>query len=165
MTKEELLQKLTLVGMNHAGITTLDKPIIGTHSLATCLGILLYNEEKKIAIVAHATSGDPIPALDELFTIICKNKLFSVKFKYKIFDGYYKDAAEAYNSKKVIEEHFDEYIPFSKEEIPGDAILKNPIFEANEFYFDVSTGKFVTSEVLPLLQENISEKVDKPKHR
>lgn len=34
MTKEELLQKLTLVAMDHADITTLDKPIIGTHSLA-----------------------------------------------------------------------------------------------------------------------------------
>ena len=30
MTKEELLQKLTLVAMDHADITTLDKPIIGT---------------------------------------------------------------------------------------------------------------------------------------
>ena len=47
MTKEELLQKLTLVAMDHADITTLDKPIIGTHSLAPCLGILLYDEEKK----------------------------------------------------------------------------------------------------------------------
>ena len=47
MTKEELLQKLTLVAMDHADITTLDKPIIGTHSLAPCLGILLYDEKKK----------------------------------------------------------------------------------------------------------------------
>lgn len=52
MTKEELLQKLTLVAMDHADITTLDKPIIGTHSLAPCLGILLYDEEKKMALVA-----------------------------------------------------------------------------------------------------------------
>ena len=47
MTKEELLQKLTLVAMDHADITTLDKPIIGTHSLAPCLGILLYDEKKE----------------------------------------------------------------------------------------------------------------------
>ena len=53
MTKEELLQKLTLVAMDHADITTLDKPIIGTHSLAPCLGILLYDEEKKKIYEAH----------------------------------------------------------------------------------------------------------------
>lgn len=59
MTKEELLQKLTIVRMNHVGITTIDKPIIGTNSLAPCLGILLYNEEKKIALVAHAKIRRP----------------------------------------------------------------------------------------------------------
>lgn len=35
MTKEELLQKLTLVAMDHADITTLDKPIIGMLSYNT----------------------------------------------------------------------------------------------------------------------------------
>ena len=106
MTKEELLQKLTLVAMDHADITTLDKPIIGTHSLAPCLGILLYDEEKKMALVAHARSGNPIPALDELFTIIYKNRLSSTKFKYKIFDGYYKEEAKFYHTKEIIKKHF-----------------------------------------------------------
>ena len=167
MTKEELLQKLTIVRMNHAGITTIDKPIIGTNSLAPCLGILLYNEEKKIALVAHARSGDPMPALDELFTIIYKNRLFSTKFKYKIFDGYYKEEAKFYHTKEIIENHFKEYIPFKEEEIPSTALLTNPNLAANEFYFDASTGKFVTSELLPLLLENstITEEENKPRHR
>ena len=84
MTKEELLQKLTLVAMDHADITTLDKPIIGTHSLAPCLGILLYDEEKKMALVAHARSGNPIPALDELFTLSIKTDylVLSLSIKY-----------------------------------------------------------------------------------
>ena len=167
MTKEELLQKLTIVSMNHAGITALDKPIIGTHSLAPCLGILLYDEEKKIALVAHARSGNPMPALDELFTIIYKNRLSSTKFKYKIFDGYYKKEAKFYHTKEIIEKHFKEYIPFKEEEIPSAALLKNPNLEANEFYFDASTGKFVTSDALELLLEDstITEEVNKPRHR
>lgn len=166
MTKEELLQKLTIVGMNHAGITTIDKPIIGTCSLSTCLGVLLYDEEKKIALVAHASSGNPIPALDELFTIIYKNRLFSTKFKYKIFDGYYKEEAKFYHAKEIIKKHFKEYIPFKEEEIPSTALLKDPTLPANEFYFDVQTGRFVTEEVQFLLQNNIvTEEVSKPKHR
>lgn len=167
MTKEELLQKLTLVAMDHADITTLDKPIIGTHSLAPCLGILLYDEEKKMALVVHARSGNPIPALDELFTIIYKNRLSSTKFKYKIFDGYYKEEAKFYHTKEIIKKHFKEYIPFNEEEIPSTALLKNPNLEANEFYFDASTGKFVTNEVLSLLLEDstITEEENKPKHR
>ena len=141
MTKEELLQKLTLVAMDHADITTLDKPIIGTHSLAPCLGILLYDEEKKMALVAHARSGNPIPA--------------------------YKEEAKFYHTKEIIKKHFKEYIPFNEEEIPSTALIKNPNLEANEFYFDASTGKFVTSEALALLLEDstITEEENKPKHR
>lgn len=112
-------------------------------------------------------SGDPMPALDELFTIIYKNRLSSTKFKYKIFDGYYKEEAKFYHAKEIIERHFKEYIPFSKEEMPSTALLKHPNLAANEFYFNASTGKFVTSEVLPLLLEDstITEEENKPRHR
>lgn len=171
MTKEELLQKLTIVSMNHAGITALDKPIIGTHSLATCLGILLYDEEQKIAIVAHATTGDPNIAMNEVLTIIKENNLEFAKFKYKVFDGYYKEGAEFYHTKEEIVKYIRLNIlfniPFSEEEIPSTALIKNPNLEANEFYFDASTGKFVTSEALALLLEDntITEDVTKPRHR
>ena len=171
MTKEELLQKLTIVDMNHAGITTIDKPIIGTRSLSTCLGVLLYDEQDKIAIAAHATSGDPNVAMKEVIKLIKENKLEFASFKYKIFDGYYQDAAAAYHSKETI---INRYIklnlffasPFKEEEIPSTALLKDPALPANEFYFDVQTGRFVTEEVQFLLQNNtVTEEVSKPKHR
>ena len=171
MTKEELLQKLTIVGMNNAGITTIDKPIIGTRSLSTCLGVLLYDEQDKIAIVAHTTSGDPNVAMQEVIKLIKENKLEFASFKYKVFDGYYQDAAEAYHSKETI---INRYIklnlffasPFKEEEIPSTALLKDPALPANEFYFDVQTGRFVTEEVQFLLQNNkVTEEVSKPKHR
>lgn len=171
MTKEELLQKLTIVGMNHAGITTIDKPIIGTRSLSTCLGVLLYDEQDKIAIVAHTTSGDPNVAMQEVIKLIKENKLEFASFKYKVFDGYYKEGAEFYHTKERIIKSIRFNIlfnaPFSESKIPQRALLKNPILPSNEFYFDASTGKFVTSEVLPLLLQNntVIEEVNKPKHR
>lgn len=140
--------------MNHADISTLERPIIGTHSLATCLGILLYDEDNRRAIVAHASAGNPIPALDELFTIIYKNKLYDIIFKYKIFSGYYCDAAKGYNSYEIIKDHFKNYIPFNEEDIPIDANLKSSNYEANEFYFNALTGRFVTSDVLSVKENN-----------
>ena len=171
MTKEELLQKLTIVGMNHIGIATLDKPIIGTRSLSTCLGVLLYDEQDKIAIAAHATSGDPHIAMEKVIEFVKENKLEFASFKYKIFDGYYQDTAEAYHTKETI---INRYIklnlffaaPFKEEEIPSTALLKDPALPANEFYFDVQTGRFVTEEVQFLLQDNtVNEEVSKPRHR
>ena len=53
MNKEQLKQKMIIVEMNDADISTEEKPIIGTYALATCLGVLLYSEETRKAIVAH----------------------------------------------------------------------------------------------------------------
>ena len=43
---EQNTKKFILVGMNDAKISTNDRPIIGTDALATCIGLLLYSEEK-----------------------------------------------------------------------------------------------------------------------
>lgn len=171
MTKEELLQKLTLVRMNHFGIATLDKPIIGTNSLATCLGLLLYDEKDKMAIVAHIRSGDPNIAMKKVVEFVRENKLEFTSFKYKIFDGYYQDTAEAYHTKETIINRYIKLnlffaVPFKEEEIPSTALLKDPALPANEFYFDVQTGRFVTEEVQFLLQDStITEEENKPRHR
>jgi len=88
--KEKLTKKFIMVGMNDAKISTEENPIIGTEALATCIGVLLYSEEKKIAIVAHVSS-QPMETIDKIFDIIVKNKLYSVNFKYKIIRGYYEE--------------------------------------------------------------------------
>lgn len=74
--------------MDDTKISTKEKPIIGTQALATCIGVLLYDEENKVAIVAHISS-EPIPIIDKIFNLIMKNKLYNNKLKYKIIAGYY----------------------------------------------------------------------------
>lgn len=165
-----LTKKMILVGMNDAKISTEEKPIIGTDALATCLGVLLYSEEKKQAIVAHVSSN-PIPALDKIFQIMIDNKLLKTQFKYKIFFGYYKDAAEYYQVEDILEKHFKDFIPFDEEEIPTDAINTVLPLGANEFAFDASTGKFVTNKVLfgqeyyMINNDNFNEEINTVKHR
>lgn len=141
--KELLTKKMLLVKMNDAMITTNDKTIIGTDALATCIGVLLYNEDKKIAIVAHVKPNS-IDAINKIFDIIVKNKLWSTKFKYLIIPGYYE---EHYNTTKLIQKHLTHMIPFNQDEIPKNAIITNEEFTSKAFAFDAATGKFVTNKV------------------
>ena len=145
--KELLTKKMILVGMNDAKISTEDKPIIGTEALATCLGVLLYSEEKKVAIVAHVSS-EPIIALDKLFNLIIDNKLLRIPFKYKIFLGYDIKPAEYYQVVEVLEKHFKDFIQFDDNEIPDYAVNIDEKTQSKEFAFDASVGKFVTDKVL-----------------
>lgn len=153
--KEILTEKFILVGMDDAKISTVDKPIIGTQALATCIGVLLYSEEKKVAIVAHV-SAESIYAVDKIFRIIIDNKLTSTKFKYKIIPGYYKDH---YGVIGKLEKYFSHFIPFEESKMPNDAINTVEEFTSREFAFDASTGKFVTDKVYFGLQYNAINKV------
>ena len=137
--------KMILVGMDDAKITNSENYIIGTRSLATCLGVLLYNEERKIAIVAHVSSN-PYPALDKLFRILIDNKLLKVKFKYKIFFGYDREPAIYHGIVDILEEHFKDFIPFDEKDIPSKAIHVDNNFKSLEFAFDAFTGSFVTEK-------------------
>ena len=145
MTEKELLtKKFILVNMDDAQISTEERPIIGTHALATCLGVLLYSEEKKVAIVAHVSS-EPMCAIDKIFNLILQNKLYRTKLKYKIIPGFYE---EHYNTKELLEAHLKDYIPFGENEIPEYAVKIDDETMSKEFAFDASTGKFVTDKVL-----------------
>lgn len=139
-------EKMILVGMDDAKITNSENSIIGTRSLATCLGVLLYNEEKKLAIVAHVSSN-PYPALDKLFRILIDNKLLRVKFKYKIFFGYDKEPAIYHGIVDILEEHFKDFTSFDEKEIPDNAVNIDENFECLEFSFDALTGSFVTEKI------------------
>lgn len=141
--KELMTKKMILVGMNDAKISTVDKPIIGTHALATCIGVLLYSEDKKVAIVAHVPS-DPMVAIDNIFKVIIENKLVSTTFKYLIIPGYYE---EHYDTKFVLEQYFSHFIPFDDREILETAVRVDEETTSKEFAFDASTGKFVTDKV------------------
>lgn len=145
--KEMLTKKFILVDMNDAEISTAEKPIIGTAYLATCLGVLLYSEDEKRAIVAHMSSN-VMPTLDKIFKIIVENKWYRLPLKYKIIWGTDREPAEFYNVIDVLEKHFADYTPFTDEELPECGIRTNENTMSNEFAFDASTGKFVTDKVL-----------------
>ena len=145
-TNKLFVDKMILVGMDDAKITNSENFIIGTRSLATCLGVLLYNEEKKLAIVVHVSSN-PYLALDKLFQILIDNKLLRVKFKYKIFFGYDKEPAIYHGIVDILKEHFKDFVPFDENDIPDNAIHVDNNFESLEFAFDASTGSFVTEKI------------------
>ena len=142
--KELLYNKFKLVGMNEADISTKDKPIIGTNGLSTCVGVLLYCEEKKQAIVAHSSS-DWESIILQIYQLISEHNLINSTFKYVIFPGYYKSH---YNTLYYISSIFKDdkhFVPFK--EIPDNAILINNEEFHNSFAFDSESGKFVTNKI------------------
>ena len=145
MTDKELLtKKFILVGMDDTKISTKEKPIIGTQALATCIGVLLYDEENKVAIVAHISS-EPIPIIDKIFNLIMKNKLYNNKLKYKIITGYYEGRPDI---KKILEAHFKDFIPLEETLITSNAVITDDKIPSRQFAFDASSGKFVSDKVL-----------------
>lgn len=139
-----------LVNMNEVGITTKENPIIGTYALATCFGILLYDEENKEAIVAHI-STDIVSVILKIFDLIKVNK--KRVFKYAIIPGYYSQKSDPYDIKnkliKLFEDAQTDNIKFEQiKNIPKDAIKKDLTTPSFEFAFDSRTGKFVSDETL-----------------
>lgn len=148
MNERELLaRKFINVRMNDAQISTSERPIIGTDALSTCRGVLLYSEEKNVAIVAHVSCEEymVMDTIDKIFKIITDNKLYRVKFKYKIFPGYYPD--DHYGITSKLEEYFKDFIPFKDEELLGVVIVRDDAGESCCFAFDVDSGRFVTDKV------------------
>jgi len=148
MEKELLTKKFIMVDINRVEISTIDKPIIGTEALATCVGILIYSEKHKKAIVGHVASniGDII---DDTIIFICENNLDDAPLKYKVIPGYY------YNKYGILEELENYYsskpqffVPFQDDEISNNDIRMDEVTKSYEFAFDSLTGKFVTEQVL-----------------
>lgn len=145
--KEMLTKKFIMVDMDDAKMSTSERPIIGTQALATCLGVLLYDEVGRQAIVAHVSS-EPIKALDKIFNIIIENKLLKVKFKYKIIWGTDREPAEFHHVVDILEKHFSDFIPFGENELSEGGIRTDENTMSRKFAFDALTGKFVTDKVL-----------------
>ena len=145
--KELLTKKFIKVSMNNVQISTDDKPIIGTDSLATCTGVLLYSETKKRAIVAHVASDTKNIFLKSL-ELAYENGLNNYLIKYKIISGYYFNH---YETKKELEFLYSSIpnllIPFNEKDIPENAIIKDEKTPSLKFAFDASTGKFVTDKI------------------
>ena len=147
MDKEENTRKLKLVSMDEVDILSLDKPIIGTQALATCVGVLLYSEKHKRAIVAHVSS-DYGNVLNNIIDMIFINDLIDDKIYYCIIPGFYK---EHYNVVKGLTEFFEKYsdlfYPMSYD-ITRNCYRVDKDTNSKEFAFDSLKGIFVTNDVL-----------------
>lgn len=155
--EENLTQKLKLVTMNNVEISTEEKPIIGTRALVSCVGILIYSEENKIAIVGHSSSNWKI-IVDQTRDLIFKNGLQNHTMKYKIIPGAYPTETISY-LERAFSAFYPMLTPFNEKEIPDNAfqiVDENGNFNYTEgatlskrFAFDAANGEFVTHKVFP----------------
>lgn len=135
-----------IVEMNEVGISSEEYPIIGTHALATCFGILLYEKTKKIAIVGHCTS-DWIPIILKMLNLIDNDDKYC--FKYLVIPGFYSEQKDIYKTKLKIETFFNifktdkvTFQPFTEKYI----ITFDEKTSSYEFLFDSRIGKFVSEK-------------------
>ncbi len=133
------------VEMNEAEISSEKFPIIGTHALATCFGILLYEENKRIAIVGHCTS-DWIPTILKMLNLIDDEYYY---FKYLVIPGFYSEKNDIYRTKLKIETFFKifktdkiNFEPYNDEYF----ITYDEKTMSYEFLFDSRVGKFVSEK-------------------
>lgn len=141
--KEKNTKEFNLVHMGDVDISTEKKPIIGTDGLATCIGVLLYNEQKKQAIVAHI-QPEHFDTIHKTINLLDENQWHLDTIKYQIIPGYYK---EHYNTKETLEEIFSVFTPFDTLEISENAIQTDEEVGCRFFAFDTRTGKFITEKV------------------
>ena len=149
--ENDLTYLLKLAEMDDAVISTEENPIVGTQGLATCFGLLLYDENTKTTIAAHLSTDWQV-TLMKLLTLIDFNK--QNNFKYLIIPGYYSKDRDPYNIKKRLTVFFEEFKtqntkfePFDKSEIPDNFVNYDKNTNSAEFAFDSQTGEFVTNKV------------------
>lgn len=131
------------VGMNEIKITDSNNKMIGTQALATCVGVILYIEKYKTALVAHI-SDKPEQYFERILYILKENNLLDSKVKYAVIRGYYYNHYELYENLCSLFEEFKElFIPlnYKKSDIEKDEELP-----ALQFIFNAETGNFVKSK-------------------
>ena len=131
------------VGMDEIKITDSNNKIIGTQALATCVGVLLYSENHKTAIVAHI-SDKPEKYFEKILYMLKENNLLDSKVKYAVIRGYYYNHYELYENLCSLFEDFKElFIPlnYKKSDIEKDEKLP-----ALQFIFNAETGNFIKSK-------------------
>lgn len=143
----DLCKKLNLVDMNEIDISTDDKPIIGTYALATCVGVLLYDETQKKAIVCHCSSNYEL-MIEKLKKFISYYEFNKNNVKYLIVPGYYKSGYLVDEYLEHFCKSYSNFESFEKDLISDFAIESSDEFTSCQFAFDSRNGKFVTNKVL-----------------
>lgn len=146
--KIKMSEKMILVNMNEVDISTDDKHIIGTYALATCVGVLLYSEEKNRAIVAHVASEWKY-MVQRTIDLIFENGMENSIIKYKIIPGnYYNNYRIKENLEEVYASLYPMFVPFSEKEFPDNAVEIDEATSSHQFAFDSLNGEFVSDKVL-----------------
>lgn len=144
----EMTKKFINVDMDNVMISTDSKMIIGTSSLATCTGVLIYSEKEKKAIVAHISSYDYKNMVEKIFKLIISSKLYRSSLKYKIiYGGDRGEAAKYHGIIEYLEKHFDNFPMEKLDNLSLVGVRFNEDDFSNEFAFDASRGIFVTDKV------------------
>ena len=137
------------VDMDEIKCSNKKKHIIGTSALAPCFGVVLYNLDKKIAIVSHSRS-DNSDLFIELMIYAEENNLIGNNMKYIIIPGAYKTDNSKENINKL-ENQFKKVgiHPLEcKIDFRANKISDNESY--NEFLFDAEKGIFVTNNYLEI---------------
>ena len=131
-------KNLIIAGINEAKISTLENSIIGTVGLATCVGILLYSEEHKKAIVAHV-SNNCGECVNDTLKLIEESKLDSSPLKYIIIPGYYMTDMPVIQVKTIENITAPINTPFIK-----------PIINQEKRFIHISIKEQVSAYAVPL---------------
>ena len=128
------------VGMNEIKITDNENTVIGTNALATCVGVILYSEKHKRAIVGHI-ANEPELNFIKMIYMLEMNGFTDSKINYAVIGGYYYNhyelCSKLYN---LFNKYKETFIPL---EYNNDDILKDEGLPSVGFIFDASTGKFI----------------------
>ncbi|MBE6156001.1 MAG: hypothetical protein E7164_04525 [Firmicutes bacterium] len=145
--KDELTKLFKLVNMNEVAVSNDEMPIVGTQALATCVGVLIYSEKYKCALVAHVgTEWQNL--LESIFELLIKNELDSAPLEYLIIPGYYYNHYEVVeNLSAIFADLYPLFVPMQVS-LDNGVYIKDPKLPAHQFAFDARTKKFVTNQVL-----------------
>jgi len=173
-TNEILKNKYIPIRMNQIGISTKEKPIIGTQSLGPCMAIILYSKEGKRAIVAHIPTS--LLLTDENLKMIREviekkvndNNLSNFSFELMLIEGAQKSQEfrawydldilmdlkkRIYSAFEILEINLTKLEginitsikkTFTENEVQTVYIQNEP---SKEFAFNANAGKFLTSEI------------------
>lgn len=150
-----------MINPDEIGFTNDENKIICTRALATCIGILIYDESNKKAALGHFYSNKTGSSIQEeandifvnLMANLDINNMLKKNLKYMILpgsDAYYENNIKIYEVCDELERKFKLYpnfISFAQDELKEDSIKENVETKSLEFAFDSSSGSFVSNEI------------------
>ena len=155
------MNNIIIVSPDEIGFTDEKNNIICTNALATCIGILIYDEKNKKCALGHFYSNKTGSTVEKEANIIFlnliskldMNNMTNENLKYMVLPGghayYFNDDKIFKVCDELIKKFniFSNFKSFSKEEINEDTIKENAVTKSLEFAFDSNSGKFVSNEV------------------